>query len=67
MSFGRRLKKAIKAEGMTQSEFARKIHVDAPWVSNVIAGNRYPSFQLLQAILLWLPNTDARKLVMGSD
>lgn len=65
LPFGLRLKKAIEDHGMTQAEFARKLWKDDAWVSHVINGQRYPSFNMLQSIILNLPGVDVKWLVMG--
>ena len=63
--FGLRLKKAIADAGLTQAEFARQIRKDPAWLSHIIHGERHPSFDPLQTLILHLPGVNVKWLVMG--
>lgn len=74
MTFGERLKLALKEHDLNQREFGEKIGIRANTAKNVSGvvwrycnNRRIPSWEVLQRILYALPLTNARWLITGSD
>ena len=64
--FAKRLRIAIEESGMTMSVVARLAHLgDCAHLSNLCAGRKAPSFEVLRRLVVVLPDADARWLICG--
>ncbi len=61
-----RIKSIIDAFGLNNRSFSLKLGVDPTVIHNIVAGRRsYPSFAVLEKIILSFDNIDARWLLTG--
>jgi transcriptional regulator with XRE-family HTH domain len=65
MSFGKRLRKTIKAHGLQIGEVAELVNTDSPHICHMCADKKAPSLDTLSRLLKALPDADARWLVCG--
>ncbi|MGN6648171.1 MAG: helix-turn-helix domain-containing protein [Cytophaga sp.] len=61
-----RIKNIIDALGFTNRSFSLKLGVDPTVIHNIVAGRKsYPSFAILEKIILSFDNIDAKWLLTG--
>ena len=61
-----RIKSIIEAFGLNNRAFSLKLGVDPTVIHNIVAGRKsYPSFAVLEKIVLSFDNIDARWLLTG--
>jgi len=67
-TFGDRLRSAIRYEGYTSLvSFGHQVGLKSPDINRYLNGSRLPGLDLLARMLVALPNTDARRLIVGEQ
>lgn len=64
-TFAQRLQWAMQQEDVSQTALAAKTGIDITNICHLVHGRRAPNLQTLCKLLHALPNTDARKLLLG--
>ena len=64
-SFGSRLKLQLNVMGIRANQLEKMTGLSQTTISHFIRGNRNPSLKNIQKILLFMPEADARWLIVG--
>lgn len=61
-----RIKEVIDSEGLTNSEFAKKIEINPAIISHILSGRNKPSLQVIEKIKTSFTNVNLDYLLTGS-